>query len=227
MMKNKNMTTIYRVRHGESESNLHMDKPTAFHTQWGETEAPLTQKGEKQAKERAENLAHVQFDAAFSSDLTRAKQTAELITLEKNLAIQTSKLIRERSYRDVVEAFPDKSREEIREVMKKELAALDDREKMKYKYNASLESAEDAAIRLITYLREIAVAYAGKTILVTNHGNNMRSMLTHLGWAKYDELSDSSSIDNTGYVILESDGVDFFVKETHGIHKSENGIRTW
>ena len=226
-MKNKNMTTIYVVRHGESESNLHKDKPREFHRQWGETEAPLTEKGEEQAKERAKSLAHVHFDAVFSSDLTRAKQTAEFITLEKKLAIQTSKLIRERSYGDFVDAFPGKNSQEIREEMKKELSALDDQGKMKYKYNSSLESAEDAAIRLLTFLREIAVAYAGKTVLITNHGNNMRSMLTHLGWATYDELTDSSSIENPGYVILESDGVDFFIKDTYGIHKNENGIRTW
>lgn len=46
----------------------------------------------------------------------------------------------------------------------------------------------------------------------------MRGFLIHLGFGTHKEFS-GRSIENTGYFVLESDGVDFFVKETVGIHK--------
>lgn len=202
-------------------------KPPAFHKQWGELESPLTILGEEQARKRAEELRNIQFDAVFSSDLTRAKQTAEILKLERELAVQTTKAIRERVVWSHIDELVHngKSIESITDEMKKELKELDEKGKMAYKYSQSIESAEEAASRLFTFLREIAVAYLGKTVLVVNHGNNMRSLLTHLGWAKFDELP-GDSIANTAYVVLESDGTDFFVKETSGFQKHTNAIRT-
>jgi broad specificity phosphatase PhoE len=221
-----NATTIYLVRHGESETNANSDKGSSFHRQWGEFEAPLTEKGEEQAQKRAEDLKDIQFDAIFSSDLTRAKQTGEIIKLERQLAIETTALIRERSYGNYLLSFGRKSKEEIEEKMREELGKLDELAKMNYKPGPDVESPNESAGRIITFLREIAVAYTGKTVLVINHGNNMRNLLTHLGYAKFDELT-SGDIENTGYVILESDGTDFFIKETHGVHKQKDALRTF
>jgi broad specificity phosphatase PhoE len=225
-MDNPNLTTIYLVRHGESESNANSDKDSSFHRQWGEFEAPLTEKGQEQAQKRAEELKDIQFDAIFSSDLTRAKQTGEIIKLERQLAIETTALIRERSYGNYLQSFGGKSKEEIEEEMKEELGKLDELAKMNYKPGPDVESPNESASRIITFLREIAVAYSGKTVLVINHGNNMRNLLTHLGYAKFDELA-AGVIENTGYVILEADGTDFFIKETHGIQKQKDTIRTF
>jgi len=225
-MTKQKLTTIYIVRHGESEDNVNKDKGSLFHNKWGEFQSPLTKVGEEQARKRAESLNHVQFDAVFSSDLTRAKQTAEIITLEKNLAIETTQLIRERPYFSYMETVTGKSIKKILEEMRQELSLLDEKAKMAYKHGPSMESAEEAASRLITFLREISVAYQGKTVLVVNHGNNIRSLLTHLGFATFDELP-GGSIENTGYFVLESDGVDFFIKETHGIQKQVGTIRTF
>jgi 2,3-bisphosphoglycerate-dependent phosphoglycerate mutase len=225
-MSDIKLATIYIVRHGESESNAHIDKDSSFHTQWGEFESPLTQKGEEQAQKRAEALRSIEFDAVFSSDLTRAKQTAEIIKLERKLAVQTTRVIRERSYGNYLKSFKDKSREQIESEMKKELTMLDEMAKMTYKPSPDVESPAESASRLITFLREVAVAYAGKKVLVVNHGNNMRNLLTHLGYAKFDELA-TGDIENTGYIVLESDGTDFFIKETHGVHKQTGKVRTF
>jgi broad specificity phosphatase PhoE len=222
------MTTIYLVRHGEAVSNVNKNKHYSFYNQWGELGSSLTEKGKQQVKERSESLRDVHFDAVFSSDFTRARETAEIMALERNLAVQTSSLIREREphlYAEVLDK-KGKSIEQFREEMKADLSKLDSTGKMAYKYDEDMESAEEGASRIITFLREIAVAYPGKTVLVANHGNLIRSLLVHLGYAEFDELP-SGAIANTGYVVLESDGVDFFVKQIEGIYKQQGAERNW
>lgn len=227
-MSKTELTKIYLVRHGESEANARAAKgedgntAVMFDAQDG---APLTEKGKKQAENLAKELQNVHFDAIFSSDLIRAKNTAEAVAIERKLAVQATGLIRERELSRYANKI-NKTKKQIRLEMQKELEALDEKDKLAYKHSPVMESAEESAIRLITFLREIAIAYSGKTVLVANHGNLIRSTLTKLGWASFDELP-HESLENTGYVVLESDGTDFFIKETHGIHKQEHGKRIW
>lgn len=215
----KNLTTIYVVRHGESEGNVGI-----FHGEKHELGSKLTEDGQNQARKLKEKLKNIHFYAIFSSDMNRTRQTAEIITLKKKLALNTTSLIRERSIYDYFKKFPEKTEEELKREMISDLKKLDEKGKMQYKHTPEMESAEEGAIRLLTFIREAAIAYGGKTIMFVCHGNIMRSLLTHLGFATFDQLP-SGSIDNTGYFILESDGVDFFVKEAVGVHKQENAIR--
>src|SRR3990167_4625255 len=83
--------TIYVVRHGESEWNV---KGLIQ----GQSDSPLTQSGERQAFLLAKELKNIKFGAVFSSDLVRAKRTADMIALERSLAIQTSKALIERNF---------------------------------------------------------------------------------------------------------------------------------
>lgn len=217
-MKNK-LTTIYVVRHGESEGNLRM-----VYSENSELGSPLTETGKLQAKKAAEKFKEIDLAAIFSSDMTRAHQTAEVIALEKGLEVNTTNLIRERSFYQYLKKLPQKSEEELKAEIIYGLLKLDTKGKMKYKHTEAMESAAGGATRLLTFIREAASAYEGKTIMVVCHGDIMRSLLTHLGYAEYDELP-HGSIDNTGYFILESDGVDFFIKETVGINKQEGITR--
>lgn len=82
---------LYLVRHGETEWN---EKKIIQ----GHADAPLTSVGIKQIEDVANEFKDVAFDVIFSSDLLRAKRSAEIIRLERDLAIQTSELLRERTY---------------------------------------------------------------------------------------------------------------------------------
>ncbi len=203
-----NLTTFYIVRHGQSVANIQQILA-------GQLDSPLTQAGVNQAKKLSRDLQQVQFDAVFSSDLVRAKRTAEIITLEKKLAIATTKALRERHYG----IYEGKSYTEINTA----LEALHvkhqdlDIEKRHMLGLPSTETIENANSRLITFLREIAVANPGKVILIVCHGGLMRYLLIHLGWAAFATLP-IHGISNAGLIVLESDGVDFFVKETKGIN---------
>lgn len=68
------MTTIYCVRHGQSEANL------AQIMQGSKIDTPLTKLGQQQALAAKAKLANVSFDAVYASPLKRAVQTAKLIS---------------------------------------------------------------------------------------------------------------------------------------------------
>ena len=212
MENNEKYCTIYIVRHGETHHNKN-------EIMQGQVDSPLTENGQSQAKEREESLKHIHFDKLFSSDLGRTVQTSEILNTNRKLEINTTKLLREKHF-GVYESKPIKFfLDENRELLEK-FEQLSEDEKKYFKYHASQESDDEACSRMLTFLREIGATYIGKTILVVSHGSIMRALLRHLGFAKYGELP-PGAIDNTGYIKLETDGVDFFVRETVGINKKQ------
>jgi broad specificity phosphatase PhoE len=221
-MTNKSITTIYVVRHGQTEFNDTLD--FSLRDKDGELGACLSELGQAQAKILAQKLKSVNFAAIFSSDLARAKETAEIVALERTIAVKTTEAIRERDIVGYAIKQGHKNMDEVEKWLKKELEELDEEAKMNYKHSPDMESPNECATRLLTFIREAAVAYAGQTIMIVCHSNIMRCLLNHLGYAKFDELP-RKSIENTAYFVLESDGVDFFVKETEGIQKIQGVIR--
>ena len=65
--------------------------------------------------------------------------------------------------------------------------------------------------RIFTFLRETAIAYPGKNILVGTHYGVLRTILIHLGVKTHEEF-ENMRMKNGGYIKLDSDGVEFFVK---------------
>ena len=82
------MTTVYLARHGESDWNVAR--------RWqGHADRPLTELGRRQAAELAERLAEVPLDAVYSSDLLRARETAEAIAGPRGLPVHALRELRE------------------------------------------------------------------------------------------------------------------------------------
>ncbi|GKT02727.1 histidine phosphatase family protein [Furfurilactobacillus entadae] len=71
---------VYMVRHGQTYLNL-------YHRMQGWSDAPLTAKGVNDGHHAGELLAHVPFDAAYSSDLARTQATGRLILAENPVAL--------------------------------------------------------------------------------------------------------------------------------------------
>jgi probable phosphoglycerate mutase len=82
------VTTILLARHGESDWN---------HTKrWqGFADRPLTELGLAQAERLADRLDETELDAVWSSDLKRARDTAEVVARRKGLEVQTTPELRE------------------------------------------------------------------------------------------------------------------------------------
>ncbi len=209
MMKN-NMTTFYLIRHGETDWNKNRIVQ-------GQNDTLLNALGEKQAKESALKFKDMHFDLAFSSDLLRAKRTAEIISLEHNLAVQTTKALRERAFGSLEKKSSDKVL-----AHQKLLMELKNEARKTYKFAGDAESDEEIAQRVFRFLRETAVAYPDKKILVGTHGGVLRIILLHLGIASYEELENKRFV-NAGYITLRSDGTEFIVDETFGFEPRQKG----
>lgn len=196
----KTLCTFYLVRHGETEFNTKKILQ-------GHLDSPLTEKGIADAKLLGQKLKNIRFDLVFSSDLLRAKRTAEIITSEKKLAIESTKILRERSFGEL-EGKPYDALKAYYELIDK----LKSQKKVTLnKY--SIEEDEIVVNRLITFLRETAITHPGKKILVVTHGGIMRIFLKHLGFMNLV----SGSVGNLAIIKLQTDGTSFFIKKTSGI----------
>ena len=85
------MTTIFLVRHGETVDN-------ARRVMQGQVHGDLNETGREQAEAVARRLASEQIDAVVASDLRRAIQTAEIISVRHGLPVTTTPLLRERDW---------------------------------------------------------------------------------------------------------------------------------
>ncbi len=206
----KNFCTLYLVRHGETEWNV-------AHIVQGFKDSPLTEQGVRQVEATAKELKHVPFDAIFSSDSNRAERTAEILRLERELAIETTRELRERNF-GKFEGKPSSEFHGAFQKMSERIADLSIDEQKKNKLASDIESDDELVSRFITKLREISVAYPGQTVLVTSHGGPIRQFLMHTGYYKYGELPGGAFL-NAGYVKVLCDGVDFIIKEVKGIKK--------
>ncbi len=202
----KNQTTFYIVRHGETQWN-------AQRRVQGHGDSPLTPQGEEAIKELAKVLGNIQFDHVYSSDLLRAKRTAELLVIDKKLAVNTTQLLRERTFGRYEGRLIEEFRAENKELLEKQ-QSLSKEERWKFKLAEDMESNEEVISRLLVFLREAAVTYPNKTILVVAHAGVLRVLLEHLG---YDVVSGSGKVKNGAYVHMLSDGIEFDVKEIQGV----------
>lgn len=202
-MQNSKYCTFYIIRHGQTEWNLKKIIQ-------GHKDSPLTEIGINLAKQHAENLKNIQFDAIFSSDSLRAKQTADIIALERNMAVKTTRLLRERSFGKYEGRNLDIFTNELKQLVER-FERLSDREKKKHKY-PTMESDKQVISRFITFLREIAATYPGKTVLTVSHSGTISLLLIHLGLMKYHE-NPTYLFPHDSYLILKSDGVEFNIKK--------------
>lgn len=204
MSQNQNCTFII-VRHGETDWNIE-------HKIQGHSDNPLNENGRKQAKELAKRLENIHFDKILSSDLIRAKETAEVVALQKKLAIETTELLRERRWGE----WEGKSSQLIHQA-NKDIEHLDKIARLQYRYAESIETDEELNTRFVRLLREVAIANPGKTILIVAHGGVIITFLYYLDF----ELEFPVKVENAASITIESDGVDFKILDTFGIGKRE------
>lgn len=204
----KGYCTLYIVRHGETEWNK-------AHIIQGHKDSPLTPEGTRQVHATAQILKDVHFDAIFSSDSSRAKETAKIIRLNRELAIKTSQLLRERKF-GPFEGKPSAEFHEAAERLLEEKERLTEQKQWEFSFGKDMESDKELANRFIVQLREIAASYPDKTVLVVTHGGCIRMFLTKTGYVKYGELQ-GGAFQNAGYIKVLSDGLDFFIKEVRGV----------
>ncbi|MEQ8446882.1 MAG: 2,3-bisphosphoglycerate-dependent phosphoglycerate mutase [Pelagibacterium sp.] len=166
--------TLILVRHGQSEWNL-----KNLFTGW--KNPGLTDLGIEEAKKAGQALKSrgTVPDAYFTSALTRAQRTLDLMLEEMeitDLTIVRNHKLNERDYGDLSGLNKDDAREKWGE----EQVHI-----WRRSYDVPPpggESLKDTAARVLPYY-EAAIAplvKAGKTVLVTAHGNSLRALVMKL-----------------------------------------------
>lgn len=143
------------VRHGESKMNtmkiLISQLPEKI-------PCPLTLKGKRQILEVAKKLKGKKIDLIISSDLLRARESAEILSRELGVEI-----IFDKRLRDIKAGiFEGKPLKEHLAFWKSYSDAFRKRPKGGENYN-------DVKMRMINFLRDIDNRYEGKTILILSH----------------------------------------------------------
>ena len=151
------MTRLCVVRHGETAWN-------AEHRVQGQLDVPLNAIGQAQAQAAAKVLSLEKFDAIYSSDLSRARQTAQPTANLLSLNILLEKDLRERHYG----IFERRTYAEVKARYPEDYARFEARE-LDYAFQTG-ESLKDFSARSIAVISRIAKAHEGQSILVFTHG---------------------------------------------------------
>jgi broad specificity phosphatase PhoE len=147
-------TTLLLVRHGETDWNAE--------GRWqGHADIPLNDRGRSQAEQLAVQLLDDgEVDIVYTSDLARARETAEI--LARGLGVE---IVLDRDLREIDVG----SREGRTWVEIDDGPAWDG------------EPQDAHADRVLGALRRAARAHEGRRILVVTHGGSLRRVHEHLG----------------------------------------------
>lgn len=208
----ENYCTVYLLRHGETDWNK-------LDITQGQSESFLAEVGVKQAKDTAEKLKHVEFHAIFSSDLSRAYQTAEILNFDRQLIITKAPLLRERSYGIFEGQHASVFKNALKDKLKEREALLGD-EYLSFQLTPFIETDEKVVMRLMNQINEITEKHLDKTVLVVTHGGCIKNFLVKIGYTEGQPLLEGS-FDHGGYVKVLSDGIKYFVEEIDGIRMNK------
>ena len=154
------MKKIYFVRHGETEGN----RENLFR---GRADFPLNENGRKQAYALREVLSDVTFDKVFSSPLSRASETAQIVAPKNKI------LIDELLQNMDVGEWAGHKKDEIKEKYPakwKEWAYKP--EKMVFPGGESIEELYKRCNSFIEKLKDVE----GENILVVSHRSVMKAL---------------------------------------------------
>jgi probable phosphoglycerate mutase len=148
------VTTLLLARHGETDWNRQLRIQ-------GSSDIALNQLGHEQARALAAELADVELDAIYSSDLVRARETADAVAATHGLDVRLDARLRERSFgsweglsREDIAALPEGSRHDG-------------------------ETDEEVRARVLAAIEEIARAHPGQQVLVVSHGGALNTLWHH------------------------------------------------
>lgn len=174
------MSYLVLVRHGKSEWN---NKGL-----WtGLTDIELHPDGVQDAKNMAALIKGLPIDKVYTSKLIRAKETADVICSELNINPPRieNEALNERDYG----IYTGKNKWEIKSQVGEEKF-----KQMRRGWNVALENGEtlkDVYERVLPYFKEVILQDLknGQNILISAHGNSLRSLVKYLNNLSEEEIS--------------------------------------
>lgn len=161
---------LYIVRHGETEWNKERKLQ-------GQVDIPLDEFGRTLARKTAKGLAKVSFDVCYTSPLSRAKETAELILEGRDVPIVEDERIIEMSFGGYEGKCCSKDSWELPE----EFHWFFD-EPQRYTASPGGEDFADVKNRTGEFLQELyhRKEYQYSNILITTHGAALAGLLNNM-----------------------------------------------
>lgn len=150
-------TRLCIVRHGETAWN-------AEHRVQGQLDVALNDTGRAQAQAVARALLGERFAAIYSSDLSRARQTAEPVARQLSMRMLVESGLRERHYG----IFERLTYAEIKQRHPEDYARFERRDpEYDFRTGEGLRAFSERAVRCV---RALAGRHPGESILVVTHG---------------------------------------------------------
>lgn len=193
------MTTLIYVRHGEAEGNVNRN----FH---GFYNSSLMSNGREQIKRAAVRLSQTHIDAIYSSDLSRAYETAQAIAEGRNIPIQIDERFREINggewedvpWDDLPVKFSESYHDWLYEPYKLQMPGG--------------ESMADFSSRLITASVDAAEKHPSQTVCIATHGTAIRVLLCYFSGWTLEHLNNVPWCDNASITTVEYENGHFTVR---------------
>ena len=161
------MTTLYFIRHGQSEGNL-------YRRFLGHTDLDLSPLGYKQAELTASFFDNIKVDAIYSSDLCRAFNTVKPIADMRGTCVIPRTRLREIASGKWENVEFDRLKAEFEADYTVWLTDIG---------NAVCTQGESVAHlqeRVIAEVEAIAAAHEGQTVVIGTHATPIRALTCHL-----------------------------------------------
>ena len=207
------MTTLILVRHGESAAN----GKGCFA---GQLDIPLSERGREQAVRTAEYIAKTySVDKIYSSDLSRAYDTAKPIAKAFGLEIIKDKNLREICSGD----WQGLSFDELQEKYADSYGVW-----LKDIGNAVCPNGETVKIlseRVFQAIERIANENEGKTIVITTHATPIRTICCKMKGLPVEELKNVPWVSNASVSVVTVEKNDWKLSEV-SIDEHLKGLQT-
>ncbi len=185
------MTRVLLVRHGATDWN-------ETKRAQGQADVELNDKGRAQAAQVADELARLEVDAVYSSDLQRALDTATAIATRHDLEVTSDPAFREIDQGEWTGLTPDEIAGRWPELYGRD------------RYHAARPRGEapgQVRARALEGLKRVVTAHPRGTVVVVGHGSMMRWIAAAaLG---YDDAESARvrGVSTGGIVMLDADVV--------------------
>jgi len=167
---------LFLVRHGETELNK-------AHIIQGQIDSPLTDLGIKQAHEAGEKAKELNIDILISSDLGRAKHTAEIISKASGIQLmRADPVLRERDFGKI----EGMSTTELRKTYPQ---FVTDKDILILEHDfPTAEQINDFYNRIINGIKALMDEFDGKKVLLVGHKGVLNMVYAYANDVPLDKI---------------------------------------
>jgi len=190
---------LYIVRHGETEWNKRG-------IMQGHLNSDLTNLGKNQAKKLSKSLSHINFEAVYTSTLSRAINTTQIILGNKENKIIQSELIKEIDmgiWQGMEKQIVNKNYPEH----------IENFWKNPHKYDYNLIKGESYSAlynRVQIFLNSIYDKFENGNILIVSHGVTIKAILNTILKKPIEEFWEGDFILNTSVSLIKMNSKENF-----------------